>query len=98
MSGGVGGSNRGDASFSGGNGISWSAPVGHDPMHERQPTHAASTTTTGRFGWLRPKGFSTNGKRASKGQNGMHKSHPVQAESVMPTMACPMVRPLTPTF
>ena len=98
MSGGVGGSSRGDASFLGGNGISCSAPVGQEPMHERHPTHAASTTTTGRFGCLRSVGFSTSGRRASKGQNGMHKSHPVQAESVMPTMAWPMLRPVTPTF
>lgn len=67
-------------------------------MQDKQPTHAASTTTTGRFGWLRSAGFSAKGSSASKGQNGMHKSQPVQAESVMPTMACPMLGGPTPTF
>ena len=44
---------NGDASLLGeGNFVQ--CAVGQEPMHDRQPTHAASTTTTGRFGWFVP--------------------------------------------
>ena len=82
----------------GGSGTSCKAPVGQDPMHDKQPTHAASTTITGRLGWFRPSGFSARGSKASNGQKGMQRSHPVQAESVMPTMAWPMAGGQRPTF
>ena len=98
MAGAFGGSSNGDASLLGGSATSCSAPVGQEPMHDKQPTHAASITTTGRFGWLRSTGFSAKGNKASKGQKGMHRSQPVQAESVMPTMACPTLGGPAPTF
>ena len=98
VSGEVGGWSSGDWSLLGGSAISCSAPVGHDPMQDKHPTQAASTTTTGRFGCFRSLGFTAKGSNASKGQNGMHKSQPVQAESVMPTMACPMLWRQTPAF
>ena len=65
-----------------------SAPVGHEPMRLRQPTHASSRTITGRrrtFG-----GVDANGRRASNGQKGMHRSHPVQSLASMATIDCPM--------
>ena len=65
-----------------------SAPVGHEPMQLRQPTHASSRTITGRrrtFG-----GVDANGRRASNGQKGMHRSHPVRSLASMATIDCPM--------
>jgi len=64
------------------------APVGHEPIQERQPTQFFSTTITGRFPFSRV--FSANGNNASNGQNGMHKSQPVQSSSVIATIACPI--------
>ena len=51
----------------GGNRISCSALVGQEPMQERQPTHCAARTTTGRFLCFLLVGFSASGKNASKG-------------------------------
>ena len=77
---------NGEAVVIGGNRISCNAFVGHEPMQERQPTHCVARTTTGRFLCFLSVGFSARGKRASKGQCGMHKSQPVQSASVMATM------------
>jgi len=84
---------NGEVVVIGGNRISCNAFVGHEPMHERQPTHCVARTTTGRFLCFLSVGFSARGKRASKGQCGMHKSQPVQSASVMATMDCPMSNP-----
>ena len=77
----------------GGISISCNALVGHEPMHERHPTHCDAMTTTGRFLCLRSGGFVASGSRASNGQCGMHKSQPVQSASVMATIDCPMAFP-----
>lgn len=52
----------------GGMRISCNAFVGHEPMHERQPTHCDVKTTTGRFLCVRPDGFLSSGRSASNGQ------------------------------
>jgi len=62
------GCKRGESGAFGGTDTSNNASVGHEPMQDKQPTHRFSTTTTGRFGWVRPVGFSTSGSRASNGQ------------------------------
>ena len=62
------GASRGDDSEDGGNVTSWSAFVGHEPIHERHPTQFSSITTTGLLLNFLPSGLVTNGRRASKGQ------------------------------
>jgi|APSaa5957512493_1039668.scaffolds.fasta_scaffold09451_2 hypothetical protein len=66
------------------------APVGQEPIHERQPTHCDATTTIGLFLCVRNLGLLARGNSASNGQCGMHKSQPVQSDSVMATIDCPM--------
>ena len=85
------GLSKGDDSALGGVFTSWSAWVGHEPMHERQPTHCSSTTTTGRFGFVRPSGEWSRGRSASNGQCGMQRSQPVQSASMIATIDCPMI-------
>jgi hypothetical protein len=87
----LGGERRGDTFALGGALTSCKACVGHEPMHDRQPTHCSSTTTTGRFAFVRSGGDSNRGSNASKGQCAMHKSHPVQSDSMIATIDCPMV-------
>lgn len=45
----VDGLRSGDSNEIGGTATSCSASVGHDPMHDKQPTQFCSTTMTGRF-------------------------------------------------
>ena len=85
------GLSNGDDSAFGGVLTSWRAWVGHEPMHERQPTHCSSTTTTGRFGFSRPSGEWSKGRRASNGQCGIQRSQPVQSASMIATIDCPMI-------
>ena len=82
------GNKSGDSTASDGTGTSNNAPVGHEPIHERQPTQFVSTTITGLLPLLLV--FSCNGSKASNGQNGIHKSQPVQSDSVIATIACPI--------
>ena len=91
MAGGGGGCRSGESFALGGLLISWSAWVGHEPMHERQPTHWDSTTTIGRFGFVRSGGDSSSGNKASNGQCGMQRSQPVQSASMIATIDCPMI-------
>ena len=79
----------------GGINISCNALVGHEPMHERHPTHCDAITTTGRFLCLRSGGFVASGSRASNGQCGMHKSQPVQTASVKATNESPNQFPVS---
>ena len=65
----------------------------------RQAAHACGFNHDHRTFWMAAfNRFSAKGNKASKGQKGMHRSQPVQAESVMPTMACPMLGGPAPTF
>ena len=84
------GLSNGEVSAFGGVFTSCSAWVGHEPMQDRHPTHCDSTTTTGRFGFVRCSGELSRGSNASKGQCGIHKSQPVQSASMIATIDCPM--------
>ena len=85
------GLSRGDVSAFGGVFTSCRAWVGHEPMQDKHPTHWDSTTTTGRFGFVRCCGEFSKGNNASKGQCGMHRSQPVQSASMIATIDCPMI-------
>tara|TARA_B110000008_G_scaffold6476_1_gene6310 strand:+ start:3270 stop:3566 length:297 start_codon:yes stop_codon:yes gene_type:complete len=98
VAGGGGGWRSGESFAFGGLLTSWSALVGHEPMHERQPTHCDSTTTIGRFGLVRSGGDSISGNKASNGQCEMQRSQPVQSASMIATIDCPMLLAIRHAF
>lgn len=85
-----GGLSSGEVLALGGALISCKAWVGQEPMQDKHPTHCSSTTTTGRLAFVRSGGDTRRGSSASNGQWEMHKSHPVQSDSMIATIDCPM--------